>query len=1032
MKKEISLSTRILSVILSLLLCSGMIAGLGITPAFADEYDGDSSVYVGEIEVGDILADGASIYADDEDGGYKTFDAYFNNKLEVKAETDMTFDRRAMLIDAKPDSKNSKKLLMYFEDMYTEGNADSEDTLRAVLGNESVVNLSGDIELKNTIYVLDGKTHVINTKGHMIYGAKNLDGDIFSVGSGSTLIIKGKGAENASMITGANDSFASGGAVFVNGDSKLVMQKISIVGNKAKQGGGVFLKGGTAEFKDCNFESNTASGNGGGLYVDSGASATLNKCKFAVNSAYDGGGIYNLGKVTLNNCELTCNTVKGGGAGIWSKGDASLNKTSVTHNTNAVNGGGVTNHKDMTLTNCTIESNSVSLHGGGLYVDTSGKTVLENGCELKYNSAATGAGIYVLNGDLTIKNTKIDKNTASSAGGGIWANSGTKLELTGIDMNENSCATNGGGINTHGTLELKECNLTSCRAGHAGGGIYLDTSKTVTIEKSEIVYCTAHDGGGMYVYDGSIILAGGKTKITDNTAGGNSSNIHQRNYSNIKITGRLSSSSAIGIMPPTNRVNSNITTGFGEHNDSSPSSIFSCDNNDCKINRDKNCKEVNLLEGLKSTRSSYKIKVYIKVTDDANCWDWARFDIYGKSGRGTGGEQHINSSGDFHESIDDDDESYTYEYDCGSDYFPTKVDFRTSFGSWGAWREFKGDITIYINGINVCSRHAEHYVYGDEEKNTVCTIGGDKYPCPDPDGFEVDAPSEIDGSGTITVSAVDQYGLKWKFDGDKTSMENISYPDEDTFKAADKTGSKWKLSSTHKTNHMSTYYITFKSGSNVYPKITKAINVRFVFPLHLSIIVDGKEVFYKEGYEKDEFHVPPVETPIGYYVLKYTNKGVGIFKKNTDGSIDFTFVNESVTLTAALNPNNYKVSFDKNGKSVTGYMSNFTLYYGEKEPLPENAFERDGYDFVGWNTSADGTGTMFQDQEEVLNLSAKKGDKVKLYAIWKEVGGSTTASIFSEGTVVIYIGIAVLLLSIAAAVIYSVRKKKQNEKSDET
>ncbi len=1037
MKKEVSLSARVLSAILSLLLCAGMIANIGIMSAFAEEYDENSSVYVGEIEAGDIIADGAVIYADDEDGGYKTFDVYFNNKLEVKAETEMTFDRRAMLIDAKADSKNSKKLTMYFEDMYTEGNADSEGTLKAVLGNDRVVNLSGDIELKNTIYVLDGKTHIINTNGHTIYAAKSSGESIFSVGSGSTLIIKGKGGENASMITGANNGFASGGAVFVSGNSKLVMQKMSIVGNKAKQGGGVFLKGGTAEFKDCKFENNSASGNGGGLYVDSGASATMNKCKFAVNSANDGGGIYNLGTVTLNNCELTCNSVKGGGAGIWSKGDASLNKTSITQNTNAVNGGGVTNHKDMTLANCTITGNGVTQWGGGLFIDTNGKTVLENDCEISNNTAATGAGINIRNGKLTVSNTVIDKNIASSAGGGVWANSGTNLEFKNVDMNENSCNTNGGGINSHGTVELNSCNIKACMAGNAGGGVYMDSSNSLTIEKSEIVNCTARDGGGVYVHDGSIILAGGIIRITDNTAGGNSNNIKQRDYRNIKITGRLSSGSEIGIVPPTNRVNSDITTGFGEHNDNLPANVFNCDNNECKINRDKNCKEVRLLAGLKSTHSSYKVKVEIKVTDDVDWWDWAYFEIYGKDNRGTGGERHLNTSGDFHGSIDDDGESYSYEYDCGSDCFPSAVNFKTKFGSLWTSRRFQGDVKIYINGINVCNYHVDHKVWSTEEKNTKINIGGDKYPCPDPDGFDIDGPNksansgtiEIAQSGIITVAAVDQYGLKWKFDGDKTSMENISYPDEDTFKAVDKTGSKWKLTSTHKTNHMSTYYITFKSGSDVYPKITKVVNFRFVFPLHLSVVVGGKEIFYKEGYEKDELHVPPVEAPLGHYILKYTNKGVGIHKKNSDGSIDFTFVNESVTLTAQINPNNYKVSFDKNGRGVTGYMSNLTLYYDKKESLPENALERDGYEFVGWNTSADGTGKMFQDQEEILNLTAKKGEKIKLYAIWKEIEGSTTASIFSEGTIIIYIGIAVLLLSIAAAVIYSVRKKKQKEQN---
>ena len=49
---------------------------------------------------------------------------------------------------------------------------------------------------------------------------------------------------------------------------------------------------------------------------------------------------------------------------------------------------------------------------------------------------------------------------------------------------------------------------------------------------------------------------------------------------------------------------------------------------------------------------------------------------------------------------------------------------------------------------------------------------------------------------------------------------------------------------------------------------------------------------------------------------------------------------------------------------------------------------------------------------------------ITLYAIWKPVGASTTASIFSYGTTIIYIGAAVLLIAIASAVIYSYRKKR--------
>ncbi len=179
-----------------------------------------------------------------------------------------------------------------------------------------------------------------------------------------------------------------------------------------------------------------------------------------------------------------------------------------------------------------------------------------------------------------------------------------------------------------------------------------------------------------------------------------------------------------------------------------------------------------------ANNSSYKIQIYIEVTDDADDWDYAYFDIYGRSDKGVGSETLLNSSGYFHESIDHNGGSYTYDYDCGSDNFPTSVDFITSFGTTALPRDFEGDVTIKINGVNVASRHVVHEVYGDERKNTRIDIGGDKYPYPDPDAFEVDMPKSIDITGVITVAAVDQYGMTWTAKGENITMENVSFPGE--------------------------------------------------------------------------------------------------------------------------------------------------------------------------------------------------------------------------------------------------------------
>ena len=71
------------------------------------------------------------------------------------------------------------------------------------------------------------------------------------------------------------------------------------------------------------------------------------------------------------------------------------------------------------------------------------------------------------------------------------------------------------------------------------------------------------------------------------------------------------------------------------------------------------------------------------------------------------------------------------------------------------------------------------------------------------------------------------------------------------------------------------------------------------------------------------------------------------------------------------------VAFDANGGS--GTMTTQSIKHGAESVLPANSFTRDGYDFAGWNTKADGTGASYADGA-VFNASAN----TMLYAQWKE------------------------------------------------
>lgn len=106
----------------------------------------------------------------------------------------------------------------------------------------------------------------------------------------------------------------------------------------------------------------------------------------------------------------------------------------------------------------------------------------------------------------------------------------------------------------------------------------------------------------------------------------------------------------------------------------------------------------------------------------------------------------------------------------------------------------------------------------------------------------------------------------------------------------------------------------------------------------------------------------------------------------------------------AISYNRYKVHYDANcSGNYGGYMedsfhmyNNAEVYEGKPVTpathLSRNSYFRLGYEFVGWNTRPDGSGTGYGDEEEILNLTAEnrtwddRGNMegiVTLYAQWR-------------------------------------------------
>ena len=79
----------------------------------------------------------------------------------------------------------------------------------------------------------------------------------------------------------------------------------------------------------------------------------------------------------------------------------------------------------------------------------------------------------------------------------------------------------------------------------------------------------------------------------------------------------------------------------------------------------------------------------------------------------------------------------------------------------------------------------------------------------------------------------------------------------------------------------------------------------------------------------------------------------------------------------------FHITFNANGG--TGTMTVQKLESGESQALTPNAFTRTGYDFVGWNTQADGKGTAYADKAEIT-LTAD----LTLYAQWVAITHTVT------------------------------------------
>lgn len=302
-----------------------------------------------------------------------------------------------------------------------------ESTVSGISGGRAITN-NGTLTLKKS--TVSGNTF----------------GGIFN-GVGRTLTLE------ESTVSGNSVPGFNGGGINNQTDSSLTLVDSTVSSNTGADHGGGIFNGGTLTIEGSTVSNNTASA-GGGIFNGSGATATLTQTAISDNASgnpsgqHFGGGIRNFGTMTLEDSEVTGNTVTGDvsigggqGAGIDnSDGTMTLRRTTVSGNT-ATHVAGIRNNDTMTLEDSSVIDNTSTLgHPGGIVND---------------------GGAH----DLTLVRSTVSNNT----GAGIAAGGGTTTLIESTVSGNSVANGNGAGISVVGTLILEKSIVTGNSTNGNGG-----------------------------------------------------------------------------------------------------------------------------------------------------------------------------------------------------------------------------------------------------------------------------------------------------------------------------------------------------------------------------------------------------------------------------------------------------------------------------------------------------------------------------------------------------------------------------------
>jgi parallel beta-helix repeat protein len=238
-----------------------------------------------------------------------------------------------------------------------------------------------------------------------------------------------------SAIYGNDNSASNGGGVDSgHGNDFLTLINCAVYDNSAINGAGLYFNQGSFVIIDSTIRNNTATGDGGGLWLNGldGKTNTITGSTFTLNSAGDtGGGLHltnGIGIVNIDKSIISTNSSGTRGGGIYKENSirAAVTNSIISDNGSGAEGGAIasvgSSIGSFSLINTTLAGNDATTYGGAIYTYNGDY----NPCNFTirnsvfWNNVAAGAGspghnIYIYNVPASI-GTLSDSDVATTAG----------------------------------------------------------------------------------------------------------------------------------------------------------------------------------------------------------------------------------------------------------------------------------------------------------------------------------------------------------------------------------------------------------------------------------------------------------------------------------------------------------------------------------------------------------------------------------------------------------------------------------------